>query len=146
MPSEDTRILEFIQHRTSDKTSSIIYADLESLIKVINGFNNDFEKLSTTKVGEHIPCGYSVSTRWTFDGIENKHDVYRGEDCMKKSCQSLKEQAIMAIKFEKIKMITLIKEQQETYEKKKDMLHLQQKFVHKYTNDKNYGKVRDHCH
>ena len=43
---------------------------------------------------------------------------------MKKSCQSLKEQAMMTVKFEKIKMITLIKEQQESYEKKKDLLHL----------------------
>ena len=24
------------------------------------------------KIGEHIPCGYSMSTIWTFDGIENK--------------------------------------------------------------------------
>ena len=29
------------------------------------------------------------------------HDVYRDEDCMKKFCESLREQAMRIIKFEK---------------------------------------------
>ena len=58
MPSEDTKIFEFNQCRKSDKTPSIIYADLESLIKKAEGCKNDPENQSTTKVGEHIPCGY----------------------------------------------------------------------------------------
>ena len=33
MPSEDTKILEMNQYQVSDKASSVIYADLESLIK-----------------------------------------------------------------------------------------------------------------
>ena len=33
MPSKDTKILEFNEYRKSDKTPSIIYADLEFLIK-----------------------------------------------------------------------------------------------------------------
>ena len=32
-------------------------------------------ELSTTKIGEHMPCEYSMSTIWTFDGIKNKHDI-----------------------------------------------------------------------
>ena len=47
--------------------------------------------VSTTKISEHIPCGYSMSTIWAFDHIENKHTLYRGEDCMKKFCTSLRE-------------------------------------------------------
>ena len=35
--SEYTKILEFIQNQKSDKTPSIIYVDLESLIKKIDG-------------------------------------------------------------------------------------------------------------
>ena len=34
-----------------------------------------------------------MPTIWTFDGIENKHDVYRGEDSMKKFFKSLREYA-----------------------------------------------------
>ena len=51
MPSEDTKILEFYQYHKSDKTLSIIYADLESLIKEMNGSRGNLEKSVTTKVG-----------------------------------------------------------------------------------------------
>ena len=46
----------------------------------IGGFKYNFEKSSTTEVCEHVPCGCSMSTIWTLDGIENKHDVHRGQD------------------------------------------------------------------
>ena len=42
------------------------------------------------KVSETIPSGFSISTILSFKEIENKHDIYRGEDCMKKFCESLK--------------------------------------------------------
>ena len=58
----------------------IIYADIESLIRKIWGCD----------MGEHIPCGYSISTIWGFDHIEDKHTLYRGKDCMKKFCTSLR--------------------------------------------------------
>ena len=61
-----------------------IYADLESLIYRIHGSANNPEKSLTTKIEKHIPCEYLISTIWTFDHIENKHTLYRGEDCMKK--------------------------------------------------------------
>ena len=40
-------------------------------------------------------------TIWVFDHIENKHSLYRGEDCMKKFCSSLKENATNIIDFKK---------------------------------------------
>ena len=49
MPSKDTKILEFNQLCQSDKTPSIIHADLESLIKRIDRCKNNSEKLSTGK-------------------------------------------------------------------------------------------------
>ena len=55
MPSEETVILEFNQYQKFDKTPSIIYADLESLIKKLNVCKNNLEKSSATNVGEHIP-------------------------------------------------------------------------------------------
>ena len=84
MPSEDTKILELNQYYKSHKIPSIIYADLESLTEKVDRCKNNPTKSSTTKAGEHIPCWYSMSMIWTFDGTENKHDVYRGEDFMKK--------------------------------------------------------------
>ena len=61
MPFEENMIVEFNQYLISAKVPSIIYADLEYLIKKIDRCENNPEKSSTTKVGKHIPCGYSVS-------------------------------------------------------------------------------------
>ena len=82
MLSEDTKILEMNQYQDSDKTSSIIYADLESLIKT-EGFKNNHEKSSTAKLSEHVPSRFPGSTISSFKGIGNKHDVYRVKDCKK---------------------------------------------------------------
>ena len=103
----------------SDKITSIIYVDLKPLVKEVDLHKNDSKKSSTAKVGEHIPCGCPISTMWTFDGIENKHVVYRGEYCVKKFCESLKENAIKIINFEQKKITPLTIEQQESYEKAK---------------------------
>ena len=89
----------------------IIYVDIESLIK-IDGCANNLENSSKTKIGEHIPCGYSMSTIWAFDHIENKHTLYRGEGCMKTFCTSLREHATYVINFEKKKMLQLTKNSQ----------------------------------
>ena len=85
---------------------------------------NNFEKSWKAKVCEHIPWGYLMSTIWTFDGIENKHDVYRGEDCMKRFCESLREQAVKIINFEKKKIMPFTNEQQELYEKIKILFNI----------------------
>ena len=54
MPSEGTKILEFNQYEKSDEASFIIYADLECIIKKIDGCKNNPENSSTTKASEHI--------------------------------------------------------------------------------------------
>ena len=67
---------EFSQYQKYNKTQFIIYADLECLIKNIDGCKNNPENSSTTKVGEHGPSGFSRSTKSSFKSTENKHDVY----------------------------------------------------------------------
>ena len=62
MPSEIDNTLEFNQYMKSDKMSSNIYADIESLIKKVAAYVINPENYSTTKIGEHIPCVYSMST------------------------------------------------------------------------------------
>ena len=79
MPSEETKILEFSQHQKSNKAPFIIYADLECIIEKTDGCKNNPENSSTTKVSEHVPSGFSMSTI-SFRSIENNHDVYRGKD------------------------------------------------------------------
>ena len=84
MPSKDTKVLELNQYQKSDKVPFIIYADLQCIIEKIDGCKNNLKKSSTTKVSKHIKSGFSMSTVSSFKSIEDKHDAYRGKDCMKK--------------------------------------------------------------
>ena len=111
MPSKDTKILEFNQYKKSNKAPFVIYADLECLIEKIDGCKNNLENSFTTKVGKHIPSGFSVSTICSFKGIENKLDVCRGEDCLKKFWECLIDHTMKVINFKKGKMKLSTKEQ-----------------------------------
>ena len=53
--------------------------------------------MSTTKVNEHILSDFSMYTISFFRSIENKHDVYRGKDCIKGFCEFLREHAVEII-------------------------------------------------
>ena len=70
-------------------------------VKVIN---SSTIKLIHKNIGEHIPSGFPMSTISPFKNTEDKHDVYRGKDCMKKFCQSLREYAMKIIDFKYKKM------------------------------------------
>ena len=65
----------------------------------------------TTKVSEHILSGFSMSRISSLKSVENKHDVYRCRDCMKKLRESLREHTLEIINFKLIrfKLIKLIK-------------------------------------
>ena len=136
LPSTENKMLEFAESQKSDKISFIIYVDCKSLIKRIDGRKNNSEKSSTTKVGEHIPCWYSKSAIWIFDGIENNHDVYGDEDCMKKVRESLRAHAIKITSFGKKKTTPFREQQHELYEKTKICFICKNKFEHKYANGK----------
>ena len=103
MSSESSKTLEFNQYKKSNRATFIIYANLQSLIKKTDGCKNNPENSSTRKVGERISSDFSMPTILSFKSIENKHDVYKGKDCMKKFCESLREQAMKIINFKKKK-------------------------------------------
>ena len=69
MPSENDNMLEFNQYMKADKMPYIIYADIESLIKKKDECVNNPENSSTTKTGQHIPCGYSILIIQAFNKI-----------------------------------------------------------------------------
>ena len=88
------------------------------------GFKNKPEKLPTTNVSEHIPSGFSMSVLSSFKSIENKHDVYRVKDCMKKFCEFLREHAMKIINFKKKKKFST-KEQKKLYEMQKSVIFVE---------------------
>ena len=51
-----------------------------------------------------------MSTVSSFKGIEHKHDLYRGKDCVNKFCETSREQAMKIIDFRKRKMKLLTNE------------------------------------
>ena len=85
----DTKISEFTQYQKSDKAPFIIYVDLECLIEKIDRYKNNPDNPSTTKLVDQITASFLAFTLSLFKSIENKHDVYRGQVCMKKFCESL---------------------------------------------------------
>ena len=116
MSSKYTKILEFNQYHKSDKAPFVIYPDLECLTAKTDGCKNNPENSSATKVGEHIPSSFLMPMISSFKSIKNKYDVHRGKNCMKKLCESLRENAIKIINQ---KMKLLAKEQQESYKNAK---------------------------
>ena len=101
MPCEHTKILKFNQDQKSDKAPFIIYADLQCVLKKINGYKNNPKNSSKTKVSKHILSGFSMSTISSFRSIENKHDFYRHKHYMKSFCEILREHAMKHIKMQK---------------------------------------------
>ena len=49
------------------------------------------------KVSKHIPSVSSITAISSFRSIENKHDVYRGKDCMKRFSEFFREYTMKTI-------------------------------------------------
>ena len=124
----------------------IIYADIESSIEKIDGFANNPKHYSTIKIGEHIPCEYSMLTIWALDHIESKHTLYHRKDCIKKFCGSLREHAKNIIDFEKKKVLPLTKAGLKSKQDAKACYICAKKILKKLSKSINYQKVRDLCH
>ena len=84
MPTEDTKTLDFNEHQKSDKALFIIHTDLQYKTEKIDGFKNNLESSSISKISEHIPLGFWMRAISFFRSIENKHNLYRSKGCMKK--------------------------------------------------------------
>ena len=140
MLSQNTKILEFNQYHKSDKAPFIIYAYLEFIIKNVDWCKNNPENSSTTKVSEYIPSGFSISTI-------KKTDRYTRNECMKKFCEFLRDHAMKINNFKKKTVKLSTKEQEESYKNSKICYNCKkEKFENKYSKNKKYYKVRDHCH
>ena len=84
MPTEDTKTLDFNEHQKSDKALFIIHTDLQYTTEKIDGFKNNLESSSISKISEDIPLGFWMRAISFFRSLENKHDFYRSKGCMKR--------------------------------------------------------------
>ena len=143
MPTKDNNIIKYNHGEKSMKLPFVIYADLECLLEKMSTCQNNPDKSSTTKINKHTPSGYSLFTHCSFDESKNKLNYYRGDDCMKKFCEDLREHATKMINYEKKKMIPLTTKE-EIYHNKQKICYICKKEFN--NNDKKQQKVRDHCH
>ena len=65
-------------------------------------------KIHLQQKSKHISSGFSISRLSPFRRIENKYDVYRGQDCM--FCEFLRDHEMKIINLKNIKMKLLTKE------------------------------------
>ena len=100
---------------------------------------------STTKINKHTPSGYSLFKHCSFDEERNKLSHYRGEDSMKKFCKDLREHATKIINYEKKEMILLARDEWE-FHNKQEVSYICKKGFTTYDSNKEYYKVKDHCH
>ena len=62
MPSKKDNVLEFNHYMKSNKMPYIIYTDMKSLIRNIDGRANNAENYSTIKIGKLTSCEYPMAT------------------------------------------------------------------------------------
>ena len=96
--------------------------------KMSTCINNPNES-STTKINKHIPSGYSIFTCWSFDESKNKLNYYRGDDCMKKFCKDLGENAIKIINYEKKNIIPLTAEEKLNYNDQTFVIYVRKNLI-----------------
>ena len=99
MFSQGNKTLEFDQYQQFDQAPFIIYQDLQCNIEKIDGCKKNPENSSISKESEQISSGFLMSIVSSFKSIENKHDLYRGKDCMGKVFKSLREHIMEIINF-----------------------------------------------
>ena len=80
----------------------------------------------------------------SFKDKENKHDVSRGKDSMKKNCESLR-QHVISRQTNKQKEL-LANKQMELYKNAKIYYICEEHFEDNYIEDAKCCKNRDHCH
>ena len=127
----------------SDKAPCIIYVDHEFLIEKIDSCKNNPEKSSITKIGENIPCWYSMSTICPFDSLKNKYSFYEREH----AAENIIEHAADVINFKKKSMLPLTEKRTKVAPRSNTWYYIcRKKFSQKLGKDKNHQNDRDHCH
>ena len=99
-PGKAKNILKYRLGENFMKFPFVIYPNTEFLLEKVDTYHNDLEKSSTTEVIKHTTYGYSLLTQCSFDNDRNKHDYYRGKNCMKIFCKDLKECVMKITNFE----------------------------------------------
>ena len=126
MPNE-----AILKYNSGEKLLKALFSytfDLECTLKKVESCQNNPKKSYTEKEARHEPSGWSLYRKSSFDEKENKLYHYRGEDCIEKFCEKLKEDAMEIINYKKSDIIPLTQEENNRYNEQKICYICEEKF------------------
>ena len=117
MPTKNNKTLKYNHGEKSLKIPFTIYVDLECLLIKRQFFQNNRNESYPERKATHEACGgYALILVCLFDKTKNKHNFYRGKDCIKRFCSDLKELKTKIINYEEEEMIPLTNKENKFYE------------------------------
>ena len=94
----------------------------------------------------HEPWGYSLDLVCSFYSKQNKHNFYRGKDCVKRFYKDLKELGTKIVNYEQKEMTVLTSSDNFLSESQKVCHIYKRAFCYDKNKKEKYQKVRDHCY
>ena len=86
----------------------------------------------------HEPCGYALSLICSFDETKNKHNFYRGRNCIKRFCSDQKGFGTKIVNCEEKEMTQLTDNEKKFYEKQKECHICQKEFCYDKNEEKKF--------
>ena len=134
-------IVEYSDGQFQFKVPFIMYADFESILKLIQGLENNPRISATRGVNVHTPSGWCIWSEFAYGEVKDPLKLYRGKDCIQKFCDHIIGEARhLYSSFPKKPMQALTKAQW------KDYKHVSSCHICFKPFRKGNQKVRDHCH
>ena len=134
-------IVQYSDGQFQFKVPFIMYADFESILEPIQGPENNPRISSTKGINNHVSSGWCVRSEFAYGKAENPLKLYRGEDCVKKFCDHVIEEACRFYQsFPEKPMKPLTPKEMDRY-KRSERCHICFKLF-----KEDNPKVRDHCH
>ena len=131
-------MLDFKNYHRMEKVPFVVYADFECFIKPIQTCEPNPKKIFTKQYQKHEPASFCYYIKCFDDKVyKPKLESYTGKDAAQKFVEMLEKD---------IREITNIpdkKKEEERFDKETKCWICREEFK---KNDKNYKKVRDHCH
>ena len=134
-------IVQYSDGQFQFKVPFIMYADFESILEPIQGPENNPRISSTKGINNHVSSGWCFRSEFAYGKAENPLKLYRGEDCVKKFCDHVIEEACRFYQsFPEKPMKPLTPKEMDRY-KRSERCYICFKLF-----KEDNPKVRDHCH
>ena len=104
MPTEEEKWLKFHDGQYQSKVPFMIYADFESILKLVDEWYRD--KMNTVKawrkgkapypytvkINTHVPSRWCVHSTFAYGDVRNPLKMYRGKGCVEKFVEYIEEE------------------------------------------------------